>query len=187
MKYLFIKLIIMIFMIVELNVSFRISISDFIKLCINIALHGTSKQTYEERGNLLLKTELFKHETVEKGISILNANVNVVGLTYKLLKCVFTYIQHKKCMTCSYSHKFSGQTLILKNIRNAGFGNLQQKIKDDIKEKNEICSHCKTQSINSFKELKGLLLIETDLYSIDDEYEFRLSDIPERIEADNKK
>lgn len=48
-------------------------------------------------------------------------------------------------------------------------------------------THCKVQSITSFKKLKNHILIETDVYDgEDDVQEVKLSDIPESIQADDK-
>jgi hypothetical protein len=71
--------------------------NPFIRLCKDVALHGSTSITYQQRGNLLLDSGFFKKSPVESETSMLDANINIIALSNKLLSDIPSSIQTLEC------------------------------------------------------------------------------------------
>lgn len=80
--------------------------NPFIKLCKDVALHESTSITYEQRGHLLVESELFKMSHVEYGTSMLDANVNINALYNKLLSGIPSSMQTLICSLCNLNKCF---------------------------------------------------------------------------------
>lgn len=93
-----------------------IKLNQFIKLCKDVALHGSTSVSYEQRGHLLVESDFFKISQVEYGTSMLDANVNINALCNKLLSGIPSSIQTLICFLCNLNTVFYNSTIILNEL-----------------------------------------------------------------------
>ena len=91
--------------------------NPFIKLCRDVARHGSTSLTYEQRGNLLVESGLFNISPVESAAtSILDANVNVIAFCNKVLSGIPSSIQTLVCTICNKKKVCYNSTIILDEL-----------------------------------------------------------------------
>jgi len=141
--------------------------NPFIKLCKDVALHGSTSITYEERGNLLVESGLFKISPVESAATLmLDANVNIIALCNKVLSGIPSSIQTLVCTICNKKKVFYNSTIMLDELlkTNGCLKEINTFLNKYIEKKEKWCPNCKQISRNSTRVLQGHILLETDVF-----------------------
>ncbi|XP_025423855.1 uncharacterized protein LOC112693141 [Sipha flava] len=160
--------------------------NPFIRLCKDVALHGSTSITYQQRGNLLLESEFFKKSPVESGTSMLDANINIISLNNKLLSDIPSSIQTLECTICNTKTVFHDATIILNELFNSSghLEDINKYLNKYITEKKEKwCPNCKKISRNSIRVLQEHILLETDVfkYNTINENKILVNDITSKL------
>jgi hypothetical protein len=93
-------------------------INPFIRLCKDVALHGSTSITYQQRGNLLLDSGFFKKSPVESGTSMLDANIYIIALSNKLIYLA-VYKHWNAPFVLDTKTVFHDATIILNELSNS--------------------------------------------------------------------
>jgi len=165
-----------------------IKTNPFIKLCKEVALHGSTSITYEQRGHLLIESELFKISIVESGTSMLDANVNINALCNKLLSGIPSSIQTLIYSLCNIKTEFYNSTIILNELitNNGCLKEINTYLNKYCEKKVKWCPNCEQISRNSIKVLKEHILLETDIKNCN-ENEILVKDIPSQLYVGNER
>jgi len=165
--------------------------NPFINLCKDVALHGSTSVTYEQRGHLLVESELFKISQVEYGTSMLDANVNINALCNKLLSGIPSSIQTLICSICNLNTVFYNSTIILNELstNNGSVKEINTYLNKYIEKQELWCPNCKQISRSSIKVLQKHILLETDIHrnNTSNENEILVKDIPSQLSVGDER
>ncbi|CAI6372658.1 unnamed protein product [Macrosiphum euphorbiae] len=166
--------------------------NPFIKLCRDVARHGSTSLTYEQRDNLLVESGLFNISPVESAAtSILDANVNVIAFCNKVLSGIPSSIQTLVCTICNKKKVCYNSTIILDELSkmNGCLKEINTYLNKYIEKREKWCPNCKQISRNSTRVLQEHIFLETDFLKDNTSNENGISDkdIPSQLSVGDEK
>lgn len=139
-----------------------------------MALNGTSKKTYTDRG-VLLKS-IFSENTGITKIKLINSECNVSYIITSFLKNEPSANEHISCsnFNCKNNSKIISSPTIIVRLTD-GFESLENNLHNYLNTREYECSEC-DGVITSSRFLNNHLFIETDVYA--DQRQFKLVNFP---------
>jgi len=151
--------------------------NSFFKFCKYLAINGTLKKSYCDRGTLL-KT-IFTENTGITDIKLINSECNVIFIVTSLLKnepSAKEYISCSNVNCVNYTKIISCPSIIISLTD--GFKSLESSLNKYTYSNEYECTVC-NEVITSFRHLQNHLFIETDVYS--GQSKFTLDNFPVNI------
>jgi len=159
--------------------------NEFFKFCKNLAIKGTTKNTYIERLHLL--KNIFPEVDGITGVQLIDARCNVLHLITQLMNNAPSATENKKCSNekChNVNITRNSPTIILRLIH--GFENLEKSLETYT---DPIISECSLTScsgnVTTTRNLNEHLFIETDVYSNNEQ--FPLTSFQQRCQVKNSR
>lgn len=151
--------------------------NSFLQFCKELALNGTSKKTYTDRG-ILLKSIFSENLGITK-IKQINSECNVSYIITSLLRNEPSAKEHISCsnINCKNNSKIIFCPSIIVRLTD-GFELLENNLIDYLNKREYECSDC-NGVITSSRFLENHLFIETDVFA--DQRQFKLVNFPENI------
>jgi len=159
--------------------------NEFLRFCKNLAIKGTTKNTYIERLNLL--KNIFPEVDEITGVQLIDARCNVLHLVTKLINNAPSAIEIKKCSNekCLNVDVIRNSPTIILSLKD-GFENLEKSLEAYTE---PIVSECSSIScsgnVTTTKNLSEHLFIETDVYSNNEQ--FPLTSFQQRCQVKNSR
>jgi len=159
--------------------------NEFLRFCKNLAIKGTTKNSYIERLHLL--KNIFPEVDGITGVQLIDARCNVLHLVTKLMNNAPSATENEKCSNekCLNVNIIRNSPTIILSL-NDGFENLEKSLEAYTE---PIVSECSLIScsgiVTTTRNLSEHLFIETDVYSNNEQ--FPLTSFQQRCQVKNSR